>query len=251
MMARRIGAPLCGIVLTTLLSVLVQPGAPAAQPAPAASPAAAAHAHGAHARGPHDATARHAFDDVEHWTRVFDDPARDAWQKPRELVAALGIAPGATVADLGAGTGYFLRYLSDAVGPGGTVLAADTEPALVAHLRGRAEKEGLASVVPILASADNPRLPARAADVLLIVDTYHHIDDRVAYARRLAGALAPGGRVAIVDWQQRDLPVGPDQAHKLAREQVVAEMTAAGYAIAAEPDVLPYQYFLIFAPAAR
>lgn len=256
MTTRRCEVPFCCLVVATLLSLPVGPGARAAEPAAAASPAAAApsHAHGGHgtqARGPHDATARHAFDDVEHWTRVFDDPARDAWQKPRELVAALGLAPGATVADLGAGTGYFLRSLSEAVGPGGTVLAADTEPALVAHLRGRAEKEGLGNVVPILASADNPRLPARSADVLLIVDTYHHIDDRVAYARGLAGALAPAGRVAIVDWQQRDLPVGPDAAHKLAREQVVAEMTAAGYALVAEPDVLPYQYFLIFAPAAR
>lgn len=256
MTSRRRETPLCGVVAATLLSLLVHPGAGAAEPTATASPAAAAQAdahggHGTQARGPHDATARHAFDDVEHWTRVFDDPSRDAWQKPRELVAALGLATGATVADLGAGTGYFLRYLSEAVGPGGTVLAADTEPALVAHLRDRADKEGLGNVVPILASADNPRLPARATDVLLIVDTYHHIDDRIAYARRLTAALAPTGRVAIVDWQQRELPVGPDAAHKLAREQVVAEMTTAGYALVAEPDVLPYQYFLIFAPASR
>jgi predicted methyltransferase len=235
--------------------VVAPPLAARAQPSPATSPATSAPAHGAHGeqppRGPHDATARHAFDDVAHWTRVFDDPARDGWQKPREVVAALALAPGATVADLGAGTGYFVPHLAAAVGPGGTVLAADTELALVGHLRGRAEQDGLGNVVPILASTDNPRLPARAADVILIVDTYHHIDDRVAYAGRLGDALAPSGRVAIVDWQKRDLPLGPPLGHKLAREQVIAEMTRAGYALVGEPDILPYQYFLIFAVTRR
>jgi len=212
-----------------------------------AAPDHGKHGNAAHPHDHDDATARHAFDDVAHWSSVFDDPARDAWQKPREVVAALALAPGATVADVGAGTGYFVPHLAAAVGPGGTVLAADVEPALIAHLRERSEKAALANVVPILASKDNPRLPARGADLVLLVDTYHHIDDRIAYARRLAGALAPGGRVAIVDWQKRDAPVGPPSlAHKLAREQVVREMTEAGYALAAEPDILPHQYFLVF-----
>jgi ubiquinone/menaquinone biosynthesis C-methylase UbiE len=180
---------------------------------------------------------------------VFDDPARDGWQKPREVVAALGLGPGMTVADLGAGTGYFARALSAAVGARGSVLAADTEPGLVEHLRKRAEQEGLANLVPILSSADNPRLPAGGVDVVLIVDTYHHLDDRVAYMRRLAGVLKPSGRIAVVDWQKRELPVGPGLAHKLAREQVIDEMERAGYRLGAEPDLLPYQYFLLFTPA--
>jgi predicted methyltransferase len=195
------------------------------------------------------ATSHHGFEDVAHWTRVFDDPQRDVWQKPDAVVQALGLAPGMTVADLGAGTGYFSRRLSAAVGPRGAVLAAEPEPTLVAHLRERAEREGTANVVPILASKDNPRLPAASVDVVLIVDTWHHIDDRIAYARRLKDVLKPGGRLAIIDWQKRELPVGPDTAHKLAREEVVEEIQAAGYRLASEPDVLPYQYFLIFAPA--
>ena len=263
MTARRGIARRAAIAIVALASVAACAAAAAraeSVPAPAASAArdAAPHAqhhaaHGAHASaaGAHDATARHSFEDVEHWTRVFDDPARDAWQKPAELVAALGLAPGATVADLGAGTGYFSSRLSRAVGASGAVLAADTEPALVEHLRHRAEQEGLANVVPILASADNPRLPAAASDVVLIVDTWHHIDDRVKYARRLAAALKPGGRVAIVDWQKRELPVGPPLDHKLAREQVIDEMTQAGYRLAGEPDLLPYQYVLLFTPTAR
>jgi ubiquinone/menaquinone biosynthesis C-methylase UbiE len=198
--------------------------------------------------GPHDATSRHPFDDVEHWTSVFDDPERDGWQKPDELVRALAIEPGATVADLGAGTGYLSRRLSAAVGEDGTVLAVDPEPNLVAHLRTRAEREKTANVVPVLASTDNPRLPTGGVDLVLVLDTYHHVDDRPTYFRKLKRALRPKGRVAVIDWQKRPLPVGPDLSHKLAREQVVEEMELAGYALTSEPDVLPYQYFLIFTP---
>jgi predicted methyltransferase len=190
---------------------------------------------------------RHDFADVEQWRRVFDDPARDAWQKPAEVVAALGLRPGAWVADLGAGTGYFSRHLDAAVGPGGVVFAVDTEPNLVAHLRARAEQERTATVVPVLASMHDPRLPPGALDVVLIVDTYHHLDARRAYLDRLGRTLKPGGRIAIVDWQKRDLPVGPPAAHKLAREQVVDEMRSAGFTLVDEPTFLPHQYFLVFA----
>ena len=193
-----------------------------------------------------DATARHGFDDVAQWQAVFDDPKRDAWQKPDALVAALGLSPGMTVADVGAGTGYLSRRLSVAVGERGSVLAVEPEPNLVAHLRARAEREGTANVVPILASFDNPRLPARSVDVVLLLDTYHHIDDRREYFRRVQDALEPGGRVVVVDFRKEDLPVGPPSDHKIAREQVISEMTASGYALASEPDVLPYQYFLVF-----
>jgi len=195
-----------------------------------------------------DATTHHSFDDVEHWKAVFDDPARDEWQKPAELVKALAIRAGMTVADLGAGTGYLSRHLSAAVGPDGTVFAVEPEPKLLAYLRDRAEREKTANVVPVLASLDDPRLPPHAVDLVLVVDTFHHIDHRVAYFRALRRVLRDGGRVAVVDWHKRPLPVGPEPAHKLAREQVVDEMRSAGYALVAEPDVLPYQYVLVFGP---
>jgi ubiquinone/menaquinone biosynthesis C-methylase UbiE len=218
--------------LALALGLLVLAGCPAAGAGPS----------------PHDATSHQSFADVEQWSRVFDDPARDAWQKPVELVAALGLAPGMTVADLGAGTGYLSHHLAAAVGPEGTVLSVDPEPRMVAHLRERAEHEKTPNLVPILASADNPRLPAHGCDVILLLDTYHHIDDRRVYFRALPRALRPEGRVVIVDWKKQPLPVGPPPEHKLAREQVVAEMTAAGYRLVGEPDLLPYQYFLVFTP---
>jgi FkbM family methyltransferase len=202
-------------------------------------------------RGLHDATSQRTFEDVEHWKKVFDDPKRDGWQKPAELVAALRVKPGMRVADLGAGTGYFSRYLSRAVGEAGAVFAVEVEPRLVEHIRKRAEAENTPNVIPVLTSAGRLRLPSGDIDVVLIVDTYHHLNDRLAYMRRLARVLSPVGRVAIVDWVKRELPEGPPLEHKLAREHVVEEMIAAGYEVAEEPTFLPYQYFLIFKPDLR
>lgn len=195
---------------------------------------------------PFRATADHPFDDVAKWKAVFESPERDRWQKPKELVAALEIAPGSAVADVGAGTGYLLPHLSAAVGSDGVVFAADVEPKLVAHLRERAEKEALTNVVPVLASFDDPRLPRRSLDRIVLLDTFHHVDRRLEYLRRLRRALAEKGRVAIVDWKEGELAEGPPPAHKLARAQVVEEMSAAGFRLVADPDFLPYHYFLIF-----
>jgi predicted methyltransferase len=195
------------------------------------------------------ATSKRSFADVEEWSRVFDDPRRDEWQKPDEVVAALDLRPGATVADLGAGTGYFSRRLSEAVGPTGAVLSIETQPEMVVHLRDRAQRERTANVVPILASPDNPRIPPGTADVVLVVDTLHHIDDRLEYLSRLKTALRAGGRVAVVEWRKEELPVGPPLDHKVAREQVVYEMTRAGYRLVREVTSLPYQYLLVFEPS--
>jgi ubiquinone/menaquinone biosynthesis C-methylase UbiE len=192
------------------------------------------------------ATATHSFADVARWEKVFDDPARATWQQPAKVVAALALAPGMLVADLGAGTGYFERALSEAVGARGAVLAVEIEPNLVVHLRARAEREGTVNVTPVLGSAADPRLPAGRVDRVLLVDTYHHLDDRVAYFRRLRAALAPGGRVVVVDWEKREDDVGPPLDHRLAREQVVDEMARAGYRAIDAGERLPHQYVLVF-----
>jgi ubiquinone/menaquinone biosynthesis C-methylase UbiE len=212
-------------------------GSPPAEAAPDADSSAP---------GLFEATSHRSFADVPRWAAVFDDPGRDAWQKPEKTVKALGLWPGARVADLGAGTGYFIAHLAAAVGASGSVMAVDVEPSLVAHLRDRAAADSIENVVPILASPNNPRLPPGAADMVMIVDTFHHLDSRLRYFRNLQRSLAPEGRIAIIDWRKRELPVGPPPPHKLSREQVIREMRAAGYRLEEAPDFLPYQYFLIF-----
>jgi ubiquinone/menaquinone biosynthesis C-methylase UbiE len=214
-----------------------------------------AHRHGAEGAAEHahgelfEPTSHRRFDDVEHWVKIFDDPERESWQQPAKLVAALGPGRGQRVADLGTGTGYFLGFLAAAVGPEGTVYAVEVEPSLLAHVRGRVEEAGLVGVIPVLASADNPRLPRAAVDMVLIVDTYHHLPARREYFTRLRDALADGGRVAIVDWRKKELPVGPPVDHKIEESQVVREMDLAGYRLVAAHDFLDYQYVLVFAPS--
>lgn len=207
--------------------------------ADAGAPEAGHHHHG---DGP---TVSHRFDDPEYWAKVFDDPARDAWQKPDELVRELGLGPTDVVADLGAGTGYFTMRLARAV-PQGRVLAIEVEPKLVEHIAERAKKAGLTNIQPILGGADDPKLPD-GVKVVLVVDTYHHIGSRSAYFERVKKRLAKDGRLVIVDWKKGQIPVGPPDAHKLAPEVVERELKSAGYALCRSPAILPHQYVLVFA----
>ncbi len=183
----------------------------------------------------------HRFQHADDWTKEFDDPARDAWQKPDAVIAAMKITPGMTVADVGAGTGYFETYLSRAVGPGGRVLALDIEPDMIKHLQRRAAAQHWTNVDPVLVAVDDPRLPAGKVDRILVVDTWHHIPARDAYARKLRDALAPGGAVFVVDFAA-DSPRGPPKALRVAPEQVMRELGGAGLTAAVEPVGLPTQY---------
>lgn len=185
------------------------------------------------------------FDDAQKWARVFDDPAREAWQKPAEVIRALGLAPHAAVADLGAGTGYFAVRLARAL-PQGRVYGVDLERDMVRYLNERAAREQLANLSAHLAAEDDPRVPA-PVDLVLVVDTYHHIAQRPRYFERLKGSLRAGGRVAIIDFRP-DSPSGPPRAQRIDPAKVRAEMERAGYRLAGEHAFLPYQYFLVFAP---
>jgi SAM-dependent methyltransferase len=195
----------------------------------------------ASAQAPH--TQAHEFGNAEQWARVFDDPKRDEWQRPHEVIEALALKPDAIVADIGAGTGYFTVRLARML-PKATVYASDIEPDMVRHLGARAKRDGLANVRAVQSALDDAKLP-EAVDLALLVDVYHHIDDRRAYFRRLKGALKPGGRIAIVDFTL-DSDIGPPPRARVAPEQVKAELGAAGYALADELTFLPNQYFLVF-----
>jgi SAM-dependent methyltransferase len=191
-------------------------------------------------------THRHSFSDAEKWSHVFDDPERDAWQKPHAVIQALALKPDARVADLGAGTGYFSARLANML-PQGLVYAVDIEPDMVRYLEARAKRENLRNLTAVAGAPDDPRLPEKV-DLILLVDVYHHIEDRARYFRKLSGSLRPGGRIAVIDFKL-DSPEGPPRAVRIAPDVVRTEMKAAGYAAAAEHTFLPYQYFLVFRPA--
>jgi cyclopropane fatty-acyl-phospholipid synthase-like methyltransferase len=187
----------------------------------------------------------HKFDPATS-AKAFDDPARDAWQMPERVIKALGLAPTAAVADIGAGTGYFSVRLAKAV-PSGTVYAVDVEAAMLDHIRTRATAEHLANITTVLAAPDSPKLP-KPVNTILIVDTYHHIPSRVAYFRALQSSLLPGGRVAIVDFK-KDSPEGPPPEFRFDPDRIIGEMRQAGFAVDAQHDFLPRQLFLVFKPS--
>ncbi|HKQ61904.1 MAG TPA: methyltransferase domain-containing protein [Candidatus Polarisedimenticolaceae bacterium] len=206
--------------------------------APAATPAPA----------PVKPTKEPPYSDVAYWKSVLDDPARREWQKPGTLLQFLGVAEGETVADLGAGTGYFTISLAELVGADGKVFAIDVEPKMLELIDGMREKFRFGNVTTILATPDDPKLPDGQVDLILVANTWHLIKNHDAYIPKLARALKGSRRVAIVDWREGEMPLGPPVARKLGRDKVVAEFTRAGWKLSSESMALLYQYVLVFVP---
>ena len=190
----------------------------------------------------------HRFDDPERYAKSFDDPARDAWQMPDRVISTLKLAEDASVADIGAGTGYFSVRLARVV-PRGTVYAVDVEPKMLEYIRKRATGSALTNLVAVQGDSVSPRLP-KAVDLALVVDTYHHIPNRVDYFKRLATGLTAGGRLAIIDFR-KDAPDGPPPEFRFEAAQIVEEMTKAGYRLDVDHAFLPRQHFLVFRTGAR
>jgi ubiquinone/menaquinone biosynthesis C-methylase UbiE len=187
---------------------------------------------------------QHRFEHAEQWAKEFDDPSRDSWQQPERVAAAMQLAPGMAVADIGAGTGYFEPHLSREVGSGGRVLALDVERDMVSHLRDRAGREHLDNVEVRQIAPDDPGLAVASVDRVLIVDTWHHIAHRTAYAQRLRATLKPGGEVVVVDFRH-DAHHGPPPEHRIAPEEVVRELAAGGLRTRVVDAGLPEQYVVI------
>jgi SAM-dependent methyltransferase len=198
--------------------------------------------HSGHGDSAHGAFHRR-FDDAERWAKEFDNPDRDAWQKPEQILDALRLERTSRVADIGAGTGYFSVRIAKRL-PEGKIFAADIEPDMVRYLGERAQREHLTNLIAVQALADTANLP-EPVDVVLVVDTYHHIDDRTRYFAALKSSLRPAGRLAIVDFKA-DSPTGPPVQHRVSPQKVTEELTAAGYVLVETLEFLPRQYCLIF-----
>lgn len=179
---------------------------------------------------------------------MLEDPKRDAYQKPHQVLEALAIRPGETIADIGSGSGYFTLRFAAHVGDTGKVYAVDIAPEMIVHLNRRLRDAGVRNVQTVLAAPDDPLLADASVDRFVIVDTWHHIDDQPKYLALMKKMLKPGGQVVMIDFQKKELPVGPPLAMKIAREDLKRQLEANGYRLKAEHDFLPYQYFLVFEP---
>ena len=152
---------------------------------------------------------------------------------------ALDLKPTDTVADIGAGSGYFARRFALHAG---RVYAVDIDEKLLAMVRSK-EAENLETIV---ASPDDPRLPPQSVDMIFFCDVLHHIENRPAYYVKLVKTLKPGGHIVVIDFYKKPLPVGPPESMKLSDQEVIAEFQNAGFALSKRLDTLPYQYFLFF-----
>jgi len=228
--------------------------APAASP-PAADPVTAASAAGHDpSLPPIDCPLRRAgvnphdlqpFDDVEKYIAFLERPDRVVWQKPDDVVRSLGLTGAETVADVGAGSGYFTFRLASAL-PNGKVVATDIAPEMVRHIHHKAMVEGVANVVAVLSDPDDPKVPPEAS-VVFVCDVMHHVKNASAWVGSMYRETQPGARVVLIEFKEGDLPEGPPASVKIPRRRLVDLFTSAGFAEeAADSSLLPYQYILTF-----
>lgn len=177
---------------------------------------------------------------------LLEAPDRDLWQRPDQIMDAMGVADASVVADVGAGSGWFTIRLARRVGPRGVVFAQDVQREMLDAVARRVQREGLTNVRTVLGRGSDPRLPAGALDAVLIVDTYHELDDPDSMLRNIARALKPQGRVGVIDFKHDGLGPGPALEDRVDPEQVVRDAEAAGLRLVRRETFLPYQYMLVF-----
>jgi ubiquinone/menaquinone biosynthesis C-methylase UbiE len=202
---------------------------------------------------PHDPNARYFTPEGrEAAIGVFEEEGREEWQMTDEIIAELGLEPGMTVADIGAGTGYFSREIAARVAPDGRVLAVDIIPEFLDELQARAAAAGIDNIDTVLGEVDDPGLAPDSVDLIFMGDAYHHFSEPETMLRHMHAALRPGGRMAIVDWERAPNPrfeeAGLDwQEHiRAGSQEVIAEVTSNGFRLLEQPDFLEWQFFLIF-----
>ena len=184
--------------------------------------------------------------DPKSYIGALEDPQRDAYQKPHEVLTALRLNPGEVIADIGAGSGYFTFRFAHFVGGEGKVYAVDVSPDMILHVNRRIRDLKVNNVISILADPDDPLLPERSVNRFFFCDSWHHIEHQTKYLALIKRMLKPGGEVVMIDFHKKELPVGPPPEMRIAREDVIKQMAKNGFRLAREHTFLPYQYFLVF-----
>jgi SAM-dependent methyltransferase len=176
----------------------------------------------------------------------LERPEREQEEQPEKALDAIGIREGMTVADIGAGTGYFSFRLAKRVGPSGKVFASDIQPGMLARLEKRVKQEGVRNIEMVLGAEADPKLPAAAIDLALMVDVYHEFSQPQLMLRNIARSLKPDGRLVLLEYRKEDPTVPIREEHKMSVEQVKRELSAEGFVFDKLLDPLPRQHILIF-----
>ena len=184
---------------------------------------------------------------AEEWIKTLDGPARVAGLKIDEVVSALKLQPGQTVADIGAGSGLLDVPLARAVGPRGRVYAVEIDAGFFPEIRKRADAAQVTNVETVLGKFTDPALPVKSIDVALFHDVIHHVENRAAYLKTLAAYLGRAGRVVVVDYEGGKGPHRLQPELEVTREQLADWMTEAGFAQVDDVKLFPDKYFLVFA----
>jgi predicted methyltransferase len=179
--------------------------------------------------------------------RAYASDDRADWQQAERVIVSLGLESGDRVADLGSGGGYFTFLLADAVGPTGRVYAIDVAEDMNERLARIAAERGYAQVETVLAEPDDAMIPSGGVDLVFTSNTYHHIDDRETYFRKLSESLREGGRLAVIDYKDEGFMQGL-LGHSTDASMIQTELESAGYELVAQHDFIEKQHFLIFVP---
>ncbi len=185
------------------------------------------------------------FEEVEKYIAFLERPGRAQWQRPDAVIEALGLKGTETVADLGAGSGYFAFQLAKAV-PRGQIIAIDSEAEMVRHVHRKAQTEGVKNLRAQLAQPEDPALPD-GTDLVFVCDVLMHVKEKSAWLRALHAQMRPGARITLIDFKEGDLPEGPPESVKVPKAEILRLCTSAGFRLEEDrPSLLPYQEFLVF-----
>jgi ubiquinone/menaquinone biosynthesis C-methylase UbiE len=225
-----------------LVALLLLSGGTACAQSPAEHPAAGA-------GGPGLAASKREPANVMSWEKAdwLEREGRAETEKPELVLQAMELKPGLTVAEIGAGTGFFSRRIAKVVGPTGKVYAEDIQPQMLDLLKQRTAKEGVGNVITVLGTETDPKLPARAVDRVLLVDVYHEFQKPEPMLAAIRNCLAPGGTVTLVEYRlEGDTASHINIKHRMSVEQVLSEWTAAGFTLVRRSEELPSQHVFIF-----
>ncbi len=176
----------------------------------------------------------------------LDRAEREAEEAPAKALTLIGVTPGMSVADVGAGSGYFTIRLASMVGPAGRVYANDIQAGMLDIIRGKIAREGLKNVSLVLGTQDDPRLPPASVDLVLMVDVYHELRAPQVMLRRLREVIRPGGRLVLLEYRKEDPQIPINPTHKMSVAEAKLEVEAEGYSLTSVDERLPWQHILIF-----